>query len=77
MALPARGGALFVCNHLSLVDALLLAGSTERHVRFRMYKGFYDRPLIGLFARAARAISITSEQRPRDLIRALHTASVG
>jgi len=73
--IPAKGGALFVCNHLSLVDAMLLAGSTERHVRFLMYKGFYDRPLIGLFAKAARAIPISSEQRPRDMIRSLRTAS--
>jgi acyl-[acyl-carrier-protein]-phospholipid O-acyltransferase/long-chain-fatty-acid--[acyl-carrier-protein] ligase len=73
--IPAKGGALFVCNHLSLVDALLLAGSTDRHIRFLMYKGFYDRPLIGLFARAARAIPISSEQRPRDMIRSLRTAS--
>lgn len=73
--IPAKGGALFVCNHLSLVDALLLAGSTERHIRFLMYKGFYDRPLIGLFARAARAIPISSEQRPREMIRSLRTAS--
>ena len=73
--IPARGGALFVCNHLSLVDALLLAGSTERHIRFLIYKGYYDRPLIRLFARAARAIPISSEQRPRELIRSLRTAS--
>jgi acyl-[acyl-carrier-protein]-phospholipid O-acyltransferase/long-chain-fatty-acid--[acyl-carrier-protein] ligase len=72
--IPAKGGALFVCNHLSLVDAMLLAGSTERHVRFLIYKGFYDRPLIGWFAKATRAIPISSEQRPRDMIRSLRTA---
>jgi len=73
--IPSKGGALFVCNHLSLADAMLLAGSTERHIRFLIYKGFYDRPLIGLFARAARAIPISSEQRPRDMIRSLRSAS--
>jgi acyl-[acyl-carrier-protein]-phospholipid O-acyltransferase / long-chain-fatty-acid--[acyl-carrier-protein] ligase len=73
--IPAKGGALFVCNHLSLVDALLLGGTTERHIRFLMYKGYYDRPLIGLFARAARAIPISSEQRPREMIRSLRAAS--
>jgi acyl-[acyl-carrier-protein]-phospholipid O-acyltransferase/long-chain-fatty-acid--[acyl-carrier-protein] ligase len=73
--IPAKGGALFVCNHLSLVDAMLLAGSTERHMRFLMYKGLYDRPLIGMFARATRTIPISSEQRPRDMIRSLRTAS--
>ena len=72
--IPAKGGALLVCNHLSFVDAFLLAGSTERHVRFLIYKGFYDRPLIGLFARAVGAIAISSEQRPRDMIRSLRIA---
>jgi acyl-[acyl-carrier-protein]-phospholipid O-acyltransferase/long-chain-fatty-acid--[acyl-carrier-protein] ligase len=73
--IPAKGGALFVCNHLSMVDALLLAGSTERHIRFLMYKGFYDRPVIGWFARAARVIPISSEQHPREMIRSLRAAS--
>jgi acyl-[acyl-carrier-protein]-phospholipid O-acyltransferase/long-chain-fatty-acid--[acyl-carrier-protein] ligase len=73
--IPAKGGALFVCNHLSLVDALLLGGSTERHIRFLMFKGYYDHPIIGLFARAARAIPISSEQRPREMIRSLRAAS--
>ena len=72
---PAKGGALLVCNHLSLVDALLLGGSTDRHIRFLMFKGLYDRPIIGLFARAARAIPISSDQRPREMIRSLRTAS--
>src|SRR5262249_37244856 len=52
-----------------------LAGSTDRQVRFLIYKGYYDRPIIGLIARAAGAIPISSEQRPRDLIRSLREAS--
>ena len=32
--IPEKGGALFVCNHVSWVDALLLLASTDRHVRF-------------------------------------------
>src|SRR5688572_10197498 len=73
--IPAKGGALLVSNHLSLVDALLLGGSTERPLRFLMFKGLYDRPIIGLIARAVRAIPISSEQRPREMIRSLRTAS--
>jgi len=72
---PEKGGALLVCNHLSLVDALLLGCSTQRHIRFLMFKGLYDRRIIGLFARAARAIPISSELRPREMIRSLRTAS--
>src|SRR6185437_11255018 len=39
---PPSGGALFVSNHLSLVDALLLMASTDRPIRFLIYKGIYD-----------------------------------
>ena len=28
--IPAKGGALFVCNHVSWMDALLLLASTDR-----------------------------------------------
>jgi hypothetical protein len=61
---PAKGGALLVCNHLSLVDALLLGGSTDRHIRFLMFKGLYDRPIIGLFAAGGRERSRSPRSAP-------------
>ena len=73
--IPAKGGALFVCNHLSLVDAVLLLASTDRHVRFIMYKGIYDLPWIKPFARILRVIPISAELRPREMLEALRTAS--
>jgi len=73
--LPARGGALLVCNHLSVVDSLLLQASTDRPIRFLMQQREYNKPWIRPFARLLRAIPISSEQRPRDLILALRTAS--
>jgi len=73
--IPSKGGALFVCNHLSLVDALLLLASTDRHVRFIMYKGIYEKPLVKPFARILRAIPISSELRPREMLHSLKTAS--
>jgi acyl-[acyl-carrier-protein]-phospholipid O-acyltransferase/long-chain-fatty-acid--[acyl-carrier-protein] ligase len=73
--IPASGGALLVCNHLSLVDALLLQASASRPIRFIMHKSFYDRPSIKPWARVSRAIPISSEQRPRELIKSLQTAS--
>ena len=72
---PARGGALLVCNHLSLIDALLLAAATPRPVRFIMFKGIYERPWIKPIARAMDAIPISSELRPREMIQSLRTAS--
>ncbi len=73
--IPEKGGALFVCNHVSFVDALLLIAATDRHVRFMMFKGTYDLPYVKPLARAMGIIPISSEQRPRDMIKSLQTAS--
>jgi acyl-[acyl-carrier-protein]-phospholipid O-acyltransferase / long-chain-fatty-acid--[acyl-carrier-protein] ligase len=73
--IPSKGGALFVCNHLSFVDAMLLLASTDRPVRFLVYKGMYEKPWVKPFARILGAIPISSELRPREMLQALRTAS--
>jgi len=73
--IPERGGALFVSNHMSFVDALLLIASTDRPVRFLMFKDIYDLRFVKPFARALRTIPISSQLRPREMIRSLRTAS--
>jgi acyl-[acyl-carrier-protein]-phospholipid O-acyltransferase/long-chain-fatty-acid--[acyl-carrier-protein] ligase len=72
---PEKTGALLVCNHMSFVDALLLIASTDRPIRFLIYKGIYDKRFVKPFAKMMKAIPISSEQRPRDMIRSLRTAS--
>ena len=73
--IPEKGGALFVCNHMSFVDGLLLIASTDRPIRFLVYKGIYELPVVKPFAKMLRAIPISSEQRPREMIRSLRDAS--
>ena len=72
---PERSGALLVCNHMSFVDAALLIASSDRPIRFLMYKGIYENPVVRPFARMMKAIPISSEQRPRDMIRSLRIAT--
>src|SRR5579864_8221143 len=72
---PEKGGALFVSNHMSFVDVLLMQASTDRPIRFLMFQGIYDIPIVKPFARMMKAIPISSELRPRDMIRSLRTAS--
>src|SRR5690349_21817988 len=72
---PRTGGALLVCNHLSWVDALLVGFASERHVRFMMFQGTYERWFMKPFARALGIIPISSEQKPREMIKSLQTAS--
>jgi acyl-[acyl-carrier-protein]-phospholipid O-acyltransferase / long-chain-fatty-acid--[acyl-carrier-protein] ligase len=73
--IPERGGALFVCNHMSFVDACLLIASTDRSIRFLMYKGIYDLWYVKPFAKILRVIPISSELRPREMLHSLRTAS--
>ncbi|HNQ74021.1 MAG TPA: acyl-[ACP]--phospholipid O-acyltransferase [Verrucomicrobiota bacterium] len=73
--IPSKGGALFVCNHLSLADAVLLQAAVDRPIRFIMLKAMYEKGIIGWWARITGAIPISSELRPREMIHSLQTAS--
>ena len=73
--IPARGGALLTPNHASWVDAILLIAATDRPIRFLMFKGVYDHPLIKPFAKMLKIIPIASDQGPREMIHSLREAS--
>ena len=53
---PEKTGALLVCNHMSFVDAALLIASTDRPIRFLIYKGIYDNRIVHPFASMMKAI---------------------
>ena len=72
--IPDRGGALFVCNHVSFVDALLVQAATDRPLRCIMFKDIYDHPIVKPFAKICHHIPISSQQRPRELIKSLNEA---
>ena len=72
---PEKTGALLVCNHMSFVDVALLVAATDRPIRFLMYKGIYDLPVVKPFAKIVKAIPISSEQRPREMLHSLKVAS--
>ena len=55
---PDEGPALIVCNHVSYMDALILAASIPRPVRFVMYYRIFDIPVMSWIFRTARAIPI-------------------
>ncbi len=72
---PQQGGALLVCNHTSFVDVLLLLAVIDRPIRFMMFKDIYENPAIHHFARRLSAIPISSELRPREMIRSFRAAT--
>ena len=72
---PVRGGALLVPNHASMVDACLMIASSDRPIRFLMFKDSYEHPVIKPFAKILRVIPISSQQRPREMIHSLREAA--
>ncbi len=60
--IPERDAAIIVCNHISYVDALLLAGAVRRPIRFVMHRSIYQIPILNYVFRAGRAIPICSRQ---------------
>ena len=58
--IPERGAAMLVCNHVSYVDALIIAGSVPRPIRFIMLKRIHGIPVLNFIFRTGRAIPIES-----------------
>src|SRR6266404_1584778 len=72
---PARSGALLTPNHVSMADAVLLIASIDRPIRFIMFKGSYEHPLVKPFAKIMGVIPIASDQGPREMIHSLRMAT--
>lgn len=64
--IPESGAAAIVCNHVTYVDALLLAGAVRRPIRFIMYKPIYDIPVLNFVFRAGGAIPIEAEKVDKE-----------
>ena len=56
--IPDSGPAILICNHVSYVDALILAGCIKRPVRFVMYYRIYQLPVLSFVFKTANAIPI-------------------
>ncbi|KGM56459.1 glycerol acyltransferase [Lysobacter arseniciresistens ZS79] len=65
---PEDGAALVVCNHVSYMDALLLAASIPRPVRFVMYYRIFNIPVMRWIFRTAKAIPIAGAKEDPALM---------
>ncbi|MCK0536925.1 MFS transporter [Alcanivorax quisquiliarum] len=65
--IPEQGPCVLVCNHVSYVDALLIAGSVQRPVRFVMQQQIYDMPLLNYIFRTGKAIPVGSKTRQPEV----------
>ena len=61
-AIPARGPALVVCNHVSLADALVLTAAIHRPMRFVMEAAIFRIPVANAIFRGMKAIPIATSQ---------------
>jgi len=59
--IPDEGPAVIVCNHVSYMDAMIIAGACHRPIRFVMFKPIYNMPVLNFVFRTAKAIPIHSK----------------
>ena len=65
---PDEGPALLVCNHVSYMDALILAATIPRPVRFVMYYKIFNIPVMRWIFRTAKAIPIAGARENPELM---------
>jgi len=65
---PDEGAALIVCNHVSYMDALILAATVPRPVRFVMYYKIFNIPVMRWIFRTAKAIPIAGAREDPALM---------
>lgn len=66
--IPDAGPAVLICNHVSFVDALVLAGCIRRPIRFIIYYKIFQIPILSFIFRTANAIPIAGEREDKDMM---------
>jgi 1-acyl-sn-glycerol-3-phosphate acyltransferase len=65
--IPDEGPCVIVCNHVSYVDAVVIAACVRRPVRFIMDHRIFRAPLLSFVFRTMRTIPIASARENRAL----------
>ena len=66
--IPDEGPAVLVCNHVSFVDALIIAAACRRPVRFVMDHNIFRVPVLNFIFRTGRCIPIASARDNPELL---------
>lgn len=66
--IPEEGPAVFVCNHVSFVDALVISAACRRPIRWVMDNGIFRIPLLSFFFRTVRAIPIAPAKEDSGIL---------
>ncbi|MEW9900090.1 MFS transporter [Chitinivorax sp. PXF-14] len=65
--IPDEGPVVIVCNHVSFMDPLIIAGACRRPVRFVMDHQIFKIPVLNFIFRTARAIPIAPAKEDPDM----------
>ncbi|MDJ0919328.1 MAG: MFS transporter [Woeseiaceae bacterium] len=71
---PEHGPAIVVCNHVSYMDPILLAGCLKRPMRFVTYYKVFETPVLNAIFRHAKAIPIASASEDEAMMEAAFEA---
>ncbi|MDJ0778696.1 MAG: MFS transporter [Gammaproteobacteria bacterium] len=66
--IPETGPAVLVCNHVSFIDALVLAGCVRRPIRFVMYYQIFRLPVLSFIFKTAGAIPIAGAREDPEMM---------
>jgi hypothetical protein len=66
--IPEEGPAVLACNHVSFVDALVIAAACRRPIRFVMDHNIFRIPLLNFVFREGRAIPIAPAREDPGLL---------
>ena len=66
--IPHEGPAVLVCNHVSFIDALVLAGCVRRPIRFVMYYKIFTIPVLSFVFKTANAIPIAGANEDAEMM---------
>ena len=68
--IPGEGPAVLVCNHVSFVDALVIAAACRRPIRFVMDHRIFRWPVLSFVFRHSRAIPIAPAKEDAAMMEA-------
>ena len=66
--IPVKGPAIVVCNHVSYVDPIILAGSVRRPMRFVMWYKIFQIPFLEFIFRTMKAIPIAGAREDKQIM---------
>lgn len=74
---PAEGGALVVCNHVSYVDVVCLSMACPRPIRFLADETLFRVPVLGSILRIFGAVPVRPQRAKEALVRAAEAVQAG